>query len=134
DARLSSQISSKMSKSVPESCIFVHDAPEAIRAKMNGAYCPPKQEEGNPVLEHARYIVFPHLGSLEIPRPSKYGGSLSFEGYESLRDAYFRGDVHPLDLKNGVAEALVRILEPVREHFERFPESLERMKRIEITR
>jgi tyrosyl-tRNA synthetase len=134
DAALSRRISSKMSKSKPESCIFVHDSPETIREKMRGAYCPPKQEEGNPVLEHARYIVFPHLGILEVHRTSKYGGPLTFENYELLRKAYIKGEVHPLDLKNGVAEALVEILKPVREHFKRNPEPLEKMKGIETTR
>ncbi|RJS75278.1 tyrosine--tRNA ligase [Candidatus Bathyarchaeota archaeon] len=134
DAALSRRISSKMSKSKPESCIFVHDPPEAIRRKMRNAYCPPRQEEGNPVLEHARYIVFPHKGILEIPRPSKYGGPLTFESYEDLRAAYLKGAVHPLDLKNGVAEALVQILKPVREHFKRHPQPLEKMKNIETTR
>jgi tyrosyl-tRNA synthetase len=134
DVALSRRISSKMSKSKPESCIFVHDSPEAIRQKMQGAYCPPKQEEENPVLEHARYIVFPNLGNLEIPRAGKYGGSLTFENYELLRQAYVKGEVHPLDLKNGVAEALVEILKPVREYFKRNPEPLQKMKGIETTR
>ncbi|MEM3013305.1 MAG: tyrosine--tRNA ligase [Candidatus Bathyarchaeia archaeon] len=134
DAALSQRISSKMSKSKPESCIFVHDTPEAIRLKMREAYCPPKIEEGNPVLEHARYIVFPQLKVFEVPRASKYGGPLTFENYESLKQAYLKGEVHPLDLKNGVAEALVQILKPVREHFSRYPELLEKMKSIEITR
>ncbi len=134
DATLSRLITSKMSKSKPESCIFVHDAPDAIRAKMKAAYCPPKQDEANPVLEHARFIVFPEIGRLEVPRPSKYGGPVVFESYESLRGAYVKGEIHPLDLKNGVAEALVKILEPVREHFERNPEPLEKMKAIEATR
>jgi len=134
DVELSRRISSKMSKSKPESCVFVHDTPEAIRAKMRAAYCPPRQEAGNPVLEHARYIVFPELGSLEIPRPSKYGGPLTFENYDALREAYLRGDVHPLDLKNGVAEAITQILKPVREHFEKNPEPLEKIKKVETTR
>jgi len=134
DAGLSRRISSKMSKSKPESCIFVHDTPEEIRSKMKAAYCPPRQEEGNPVLEHARYIVFPKLEELEIPRPSKFGGPLTFGSYTSLREAYLQGEVHPLDLKNGVAEALVKILEPVRKHFERNPEPLEKIKKIETTR
>jgi tyrosyl-tRNA synthetase len=130
DATLRSRIGSKMSKSRPENCIFVHDTPEAIRLKMRNAFCPPKQEEGNPVLEHARYVVFPEIGGLEVPRPSKYGGPLTFESYETLKQLYLRGGIHPTDLKNGVTEALVKILKPVREYFEKNPESLEKMKKI----
>jgi len=134
DAALSRKISSKMSKSKPESCIFVHDTPEAIRSKIRNAYCPPRQEEDNPVLEHARYIVFPALGSLEVSRPSKYGRPLTIESYEALKMYYVKGEIHPLDLKNGVAEALVQILKPVREHFQKNPESLENMRRVETIR
>jgi len=131
---LSLRISSKMSKSKPESCIFMHDSPEAIKQKIKNAFCPPKQSEGNPVLEHAKYIIFPEKGVLEIPRPEKYGGSLVYESYEKLEEDYVNGKVHPLDLKNGVAEALIEVLEPVREYFKRHPDNLEKMKKIEITR
>ncbi len=131
--KISQKISSKMSKSKPESCIFVHDSPEEIISKIRAAYCPPKQEEGNPILEHARYIVFPELGLIDIPRPEKYGGSITFERYEDLRNAYLHGEVHPLDLKNGVAEAIIKILKPVREYFKRKPKLLEEMRRIEIS-
>jgi tyrosyl-tRNA synthetase len=134
DEALSHRIISKMSKSKPESCVFVHDTPEAIKTKMRGAYCPPKQEEENPVLEYARFIIFPHRGALEVPRAAKYGGPITYTSYKSLRQAYLKGEMHPLDLKNGVADALIEILKPVREHFKKHPEPLERMKQIEITR
>ena len=40
---LSSKISLKMSKSIPESSIIIHDEPEMIRSKVRNAYCPPKK-------------------------------------------------------------------------------------------
>jgi len=132
DAKLSRKISIKMSKSKPESCIFIHDPPEDIRAKIKAAYCPPRQDEDNPILEHAKYIVFPEMGYIDIPRPSKYGGPVTFEKYEDLRDAYLCGEIHPLDLKNGVAEALIKILEPVREYFKRKPKLLNKMLGLEV--
>ena len=45
-----------------------------------------------------------------ISRPEKYGGDVSFSTYEDLEAAYARGDVYPLDLKNGVAEALGKVM------------------------
>jgi len=48
----------KMSKSKPESAIFIHDLPEEIERKLMKAYCPPKEVELNPILELARYILF----------------------------------------------------------------------------
>jgi len=128
------EISSKMGKSVPKSCIFINDPPLEIRAKMKTAYCPPKQIEGNPVIEFAKYVVFPFKETLEIPRPARYGGSTTLESYESLEKMYAEGELHPLDLKNGVAEALIEILRPVREHFEKNPQTLRRMTEIEVTR
>ncbi len=134
DAQINLQISSKMSKSVPASCIFVHDSPEDIKTKIEAAYCPPKHADGNPILELAKYAVFTEMESLEIQRPAKYGGPETFGSYEKLERAYVEGKLHPLDLKNGVAEALTEILKPVREHFSSHPKNLEKMMELEITR
>jgi len=134
DERLNKRIRSKMSKSVPGSCIYVHDEPEEIRAKLRKAYCPAKQVEDNPVLELARLIVFPALGCLEVDRPEKYGGPVAYDSYAELERDFVSGALHPLDLKNAVADALAEILRPVREHFTREPELLEAIKAIEVTR
>jgi len=134
NADLNIQISSKMSKSIPMSCIFVHDSADDIKTKIREAYCPPKQVKGNPVLELTRYVVFTERESIEIPRPAKYGGPENFESYEEIEKGYVKGKIHPLDLKNGVTEVLIEILKPVREHFNRHPQLLEKMLEIEVTR
>ncbi len=134
DSEINLQIGSKMAKSMPKSCIFIHDSPSEIKSKMEAAYCPPKKVEGNPIAEIVRYIVFPLLKVFEIPRPPKYGGPETFESYEEFKKAYVSGRIHPLDLKNGTAEALAEILRPVREHFKKHPEKLEEMMKIEVTR
>jgi tyrosyl-tRNA synthetase len=134
NADLNMQISSKMSKSIPKSSIFVHDTPNEIKTKIKEAYCPPKQVKGNPVLELAKYVVFVEKESLTIPRPDKYGGPESLQSYEETEKAYAQGKIHPLDLKNGVTEALVEILNPVRQHFRKHPQLLEKMLKIEVTR
>jgi tyrosyl-tRNA synthetase len=134
DATLNLQISSKMSKSIPESSIVVHDEPDVIRGKIRNAFCPPKQTESNAILEIARYISFPWLSIVEIDRPSKYGGPLTFTNPDELEQQYRDGKIHPLDLKNAIAENLVEILEPVREEFKRRPEPLRNMEQLQITR
>jgi len=134
NADLNVEISSKMSKSIPQSSILVHDAPEEIASKIKNAYCPPKVVKNNPILELARLIIFPEMDCLEIPRPAKYGGPETLENFKHLETTYSEGKIHPLDLKNGVTESLVEILKPVREHFSRHPETLEKMLKIEITR
>lgn len=134
NAEINVRIGSKMSKSVPEGCIFVHDSPEEIAAKLKAAFCPPKQAEGNPVLEMAKLTVFPEKMGLTVSRPPKYGGPVTFNTYEELETAYVKGDLHPLDLKKGVADALTEILSPVREYFQKHPKNLEKMKKIEVSR
>ncbi|MCK4478562.1 tyrosine--tRNA ligase [Candidatus Bathyarchaeota archaeon] len=134
DVALNLKIVSKMSKSLPRTCIFVHDSPEDIKAKLKDAYCPPKQVSGNPVLEAAQLAVFSNTNKLTITRPPEYGCTEIFTNYIELEKVYREGKIHPLDLKNAVAEALIQILEPVRTHFKKYPEKLEKMKKIEVTR
>ncbi|MGQ9543294.1 MAG: tyrosine--tRNA ligase [Candidatus Bathyarchaeia archaeon] len=134
DKSLSTIIGSKMSKSIPGSSILVHDQPDDIRMKIRNAFCPPKESKGNPVMEIVKYIIMPEKGEIKIPRPKKYGGETTFTDYTLLELEYRKGIIHPLDLKNGVAEELVKILEGVRIHFKENPKLLDEMKRIDITR
>ncbi len=105
----------KMSKSKPESAIFVVDSDEDIKRKIRAAYCPPRETEMNPVIAIARYIVFPALGRLYVDRKPEHGGPIEFYSWEELEATYREGKLHPLDLKNAVAEALIRIIRPIRE-------------------
>lgn len=130
DAKISSTIASKMSKSIPERCIFIHDEPEEIKMKLRKAYCPPQEAEDNPVMEMAKLIVFPKLNELMISTPQ---GSLKFESYEKLKNAYVKGKIHPLDLKEATAEALIEILTPVREYFKGREDILGKVKTFEAT-
>lgn len=118
----------KMSKSNPDSAIFLHDAPDVVKRKMNKAFCPQGQVEDNPVLEHARLVVFPEVGHIQIRRPEKFGGDLRFDTFEALSGAFGRGEVHPADLKNAVGQHISEILEPVQkylaEHSNNFDELL----------
>lgn len=116
-------IECKMSKSKPETCIFIHDSPELIREKINKAFCPPKEIEGNPVMDIARWIILYEEREVVINRPSKYGGDLVIESTKDLLSKYAKGELHPLDLKNFVAEELIKKLAPVREYFENVKEA-----------
>ncbi len=112
-------IEAKMSKSKEGSAIFVDDSPEEIKRKMKKAFCPP-DVDGNPVLQIAKHILFAYyIDKLVIPRPEKWGGDLSINSYEKLESIYAKGELHPMDLKNTVAEALIDILKPVRDYAEK---------------
>jgi len=123
DGAVDSEIASKMSKSKPETSIFVHDTTEEIARKINSAYCPPKVVGGNALVEYSKYIVFRRMKSMKIERPEKYGGNIEFFSQEELESAYVQGTLHPADLKRGVAASLDRIISPVREHFLKDPKA-----------
>ena len=131
---LNVEISSKMSKSIPQSSILVHDSPEEIATKIKNAYCPPKIIKNNPIIELARLIIYPELEHLIIPRPSKYGGPETIQNFDQLTKLYLEGKIHPLDLKNGVTDSLTEILKPVRDHFNSHPKYLKKMLKLDITR
>jgi tyrosyl-tRNA synthetase len=116
--RIDVEISSKMSKSKPSTCLYVHDNAELIQRKMMSAFCPERIVEGNPVLDYCRYIVFRKFDKLLIERTSKFGGNLEVNSYSELETLFREGKIHPLDLKNATAHALNEIVEPIRKHFE----------------
>ncbi len=103
----------KMSSS-GENYVALDDSPSEIRDKIKGAYCPPGETEGNPVVDYAVKIILPRKGKLEIDRPEKYGGYLELGSEDEFLEAYRSGDLHPADLKSAVSEALIDIFEPVR--------------------
>ena len=77
----------------------------------------------------ARLIIFPRNPVFVIERPEKFGGRLEFNSYEELEETYLAGNLHPMDLKSGVAKALSDILAPSREYFEDHPENFIEMKK-----
>lgn len=128
----------KMSKSKPETAIFIHDEEDEVEKKIMKAYCPAKMVENNPILEICRLILFPEPGfTLKIEREMRHGGDIEVEDYRELEDLYFKGDLHPLDLKKAVAMALNMRLKPVRKYFEQVTEAYElytKLKSLTITR
>ena len=108
----------KMSKSKPNSAIFVHDSPEEIRRKVNKAFCPP-EIDFNPILNWVKHLVFwgQDKGEFRVVRPAKFGGSKTYYSYKKLEKDYKNGQLHPQDLKTAVADWLVVKLAPAREHF-----------------
>ncbi len=117
----------KMSKSKPETAIFVHDSPEDIWRKLKKAYCPAKEVEFNPVLDIVKYVIFPWREYQEfvVERPEKFGGTVTYSSYEELEKDFAEGKLHPLDLKKATAKYLSEILEPVRNYFEENKEAKE---------
>ncbi len=131
------EISSKMSKSKPDTAVFVHDSKEEIKRKISNAFCSEREIANNPILEICKYIIFRKMKSLKISRPAKFGGELEVRSYEDLEKIYREGKLHPADLKNAVVEALEKIVKPVRDHFQKNKKARElheTIKKFEVTR
>lgn len=119
----------KMSASEEGSKINLTDDNDSIEEKINGAYCPAAETEGNGVLEYLRFLVFPVLDERDqtfvVERPEEYGGDLEYDDYDALEDDFVSGELHPADLKPAVAAAISTVIDPVRSHLSEKSELLE---------
>lgn len=129
-------ISTKMSKSKPETAIFIHDEPDIIEYKIKKAFCPPKETALNPIIQWVIYIILPLKGSITLERPQKFGGVLTLNSREELIKKYENEEIHPEDLKNAVSKSLIALLEPARKHFEHpdRKKALQMLNELQITR
>jgi len=126
----------KMSKSDPESAIFMEDSETEVNTKIKKAFCPPKQIAGNPCIEYIQYLVMPKIGKFVLKRKEENGGDKTYVDFMELKKDYEEEKVHPGDLKPSLATALNEILQPVRDHFANDPEAkklLETVKKYRVT-
>jgi len=111
----------KMSKSKPDSAIFVHDSPAQIEEKIKKAYCPPQEIEFNPIINWVETLVFwgEEKGEFKIERPAQFGGNKTYQTFSEVKIDYQEGTLHPQDLKKAVSGWLISKLAPARKHFEK---------------
>lgn len=132
----------KMSKSKPDTAIFMTDTTDDIKRKINKAYCLEGDVTTNPILEYYKYILFESfeklgISEVKIERPEKFGGNLSFKTYADLEKTFADKNVHPMDLKSALSVYLDKLIEPVRRHFEENEEAkrlLEQVRSFQVTR
>lgn len=124
----------KMSKSDPDSAVFMEDAAEDVERKIRNAYCPRTEELSvepvkdvedagkesmnlsqdnlrNPCLDYIHHIIFAPPGATFT------AGGTTFTEYVTVRDAFLAGTLSEDELKRGLTEELNRLLAPVRQHF-----------------
>lgn len=108
----------KMSKSNPASAVFLNDSADDIRRKVARAFCPPQEAGYNPVLNWVEHLVF-GLGDTDLvaDRTADHGGRAVFGSPAEVGEAYLSGALHPVDLKNALADRIVDRLEPARRYF-----------------
>jgi tyrosyl-tRNA synthetase len=110
-------VATKMSKSKPGSAISVMATDYEIKKTIKSAWCPEKVTELNPVLELCKYLIIPSNGGMHIERKKEYGDDVDYSDYAKLESDYRSGKLHPVDLKNGVSESIISIVEPIRKEF-----------------
>eukprot|EP00929_Paragymnodinium_shiwhaense_P087482 TRINITY_DN4764_c0_g2_i1.p1 TRINITY_DN4764_c0_g2~~TRINITY_DN4764_c0_g2_i1.p1 ORF type:complete len:753 (+),score=267.95 TRINITY_DN4764_c0_g2_i1:87-2345(+) len=133
----------KMSKSDPDSAIFMEDSAADVERKIKQAYCPTKPEEvskvaeeesmqlvedtlKNPCLDYCKNIVFPAGGDGYVFK----AGMKSFSDFESLKEAFIAGQVSEADLKATLIAEVNKLLEPVRQHFQKDANAKELLAKI----
>ncbi|MBW2968719.1 tyrosine--tRNA ligase [Candidatus Woesearchaeota archaeon] len=105
----------KMSASDEKSKIDLADDEKTVKDKIKSAYCEPGVIQDNGILEFTKYVIMTiktdKKEKLIIKRPEKFGGNIEFEKYSEIEKAYKSKKLHPLDLKNTVAEEINKLLE-----------------------
>ena len=97
--------------------IAVDDSVEEITKKIKKSFCPQGEVNDNPIIEIAETFVFPNQDTLLIKRPEKFGGDIELTHDELIKD-FSEGNLHPMDLKNGIKDFLIEFFAPVREYME----------------
>ena len=73
-----------MSKSDPDSAIFVEDEVADVDRKIKKAFCPEKIVKDNPIMDYCRYIIFERQEEFTIKRKADHGGDLIYKTYADL--------------------------------------------------
>jgi tyrosyl-tRNA synthetase len=110
-----SKILGKMSKSDPNSGIFIHNTDDEIKKKISKAWCEEANIENNPLLEISRTVIFHEFNEMNVERPEKFGGNMSYTDYNQLEKDFAEKKLHPGDLKQTVGNYLVKVVSPIRE-------------------
>jgi tyrosyl-tRNA synthetase len=134
----------KMSKSDPDSAIFMEDTVEDVRRKITKAYCPTAddiegvEKEGNtnddddagkesmhltedtlknPILDYVQHIVLSPPGATFTCATSSAPDGHTYDKYDAVKQDFLAGNITPDQLKEGLIDSLNKLLQPVRDHF-----------------
>jgi len=124
-----SQILGKMSKSDPNSGIFIHNTDDEIKKKISKSWCEEANIQNNPLLEIVRTVILHEFDEMNVERPEKFGGNVSYSDYNQLETDFAEKKLHPGDLKNTVGNYLVKIVSPIRDKLNLSEEIFEVIKK-----
>jgi len=107
----------KMSKSDPDSAIFMEDTEADVISKIKKAYCPPGDLKDNPCFDYLKHIIFQKFDTFSVKRKAEDGGDIVYSSYEEVEADFVANKLHPSDLKPALAQAINDLIKPVRDHF-----------------
>ena len=108
--------SDKMSKSNPDNTIFMDDIESDIKRKIKQAFCEPNNIEKNPLLDWAKYIIFPINKKIVIPANLKWNEpEMIFYCFEELEHNFKEGLIQPKGLKDAMINHINELLKPVQD-------------------
>ena len=119
----------KMSKSDPNSGVFIHDSDDEIKLKIKKAWCEEGNTENNPLLEITKNVIFHEFNEISIERSEKFGGNVTYTDSSQLELDFSQKKLHPSDLKQTVSNYLIKIISPIREKLTINDELLESIKK-----
>ena len=119
----------KMSKSDPKSGILIHDSNDEILTKIRKGWCEEGNIKDNPMLEISKHVIFHEFDEMKVERPEKFGGNIEYSEYSQLESDFGAKKLHPTDLKQTVANYLIKIIGPIRDKFELKEELFEAIKK-----
>ena len=85
-----------------------------MEKKIRKAYCPEGDVKDNPVLQVMEFHVFPRVENVRVERPEKFGGDSEYSSFDTLKQDYVDGKIHPVDIKSTTARYLNNIIKPAR--------------------
>ena len=124
-----SQLLGKMSKSDPNSGVFIHNSDDEIKTKIKKAWCEEANIQNNPLLEISKHVIFHEFKEIKVERPEKFGGNVDYSDYSQLELDFAEKRLHPTDLKQTVGNYLVKIISPIREKLRLDDELFEAIKK-----
>ena len=123
------QILSKMSKSDPNSGVFIHNSDDEIKNKIKKAWCEEGNIQNNPLLEISKNIIFHEFDQMKIERPDKFGGNVEYYEYQQLESDFAEKKIHPGDLKQTVGNYLIKVISPIRDKLKLSEELFDAIKK-----
>jgi tyrosyl-tRNA synthetase len=124
-----SQVLGKMSKSDPNSGVFIHNTDEEIKIKIKKAWCEEANIQNNPLLEISKNVILHEFDEMKVERPEKFGGNVDYTDYNQLESDFSSKKLHPTDLKQTVGNYLVKVVAPIRDNLKLSDELFDAIKK-----